>query len=183
MTERPKWPDSLPPLVEWEMKPGGVCLAVEDFPDQLTVAELVHDLYWNPEPDYFVFHPSGEGFPADLYKEFTTHGLELKRGESYFFRHPKPMAKNDFVQVLPTTTEPPWLVDAGRGKMYQRLAVSLAYWKRKELDHLELAQLTATETARRMERPTEIIELKPGVFGFRINLKALWKIWVAKRKR
>ena len=53
--ERPKWPESLPPPVEFTEGDPRVDLAPHELGADDAIKDLVHDLYWFPDSEYFVY--------------------------------------------------------------------------------------------------------------------------------
>ena len=176
MTERPKWPDTLPLPIAFEEVACGVQLAVEDFPNQLTVAELAHDIFWYGECNYFVFYAQDIGFPPLLNEEFERLGLEMKKVDLYFFKPQIPHSKNDFIQVLPHEATDEWRKNAATTRMYARADVTLTPSRRKEMEIAE----TAAATAKLLKKPEPLLQLKPGAYGISVDLKVIWR-WLRTR--
>jgi hypothetical protein len=53
--QKPKWPESLPPPSEVTEGPRRVHLVPGDLVREGAIQTLVHDLYWFPKDEYFLF--------------------------------------------------------------------------------------------------------------------------------
>jgi hypothetical protein len=104
--ERPKWPESLPPPVEFTEGAPRVDLAPHELGADDAIKDLVHDLYWFPDSEYFVYFLYGEGIGQELDVRLEAWGIERRKTEMYFYKHPKPAYKNDFVRALPGADAP-----------------------------------------------------------------------------
>jgi diguanylate cyclase (GGDEF)-like protein len=145
--ERPKWPSSLPPLVELTEGPSRVDLTLADLSTSEDVSGLVSDLYWHSDDQYYLFFKHENGIGAELAKELESQGLALRKTEFYFYRHPYPVSERDFIRVLPGELEFDWQRQAAAGEMFGRITVTLEPWRRKQLD----GTTTASATQRTLE--------------------------------
>jgi hypothetical protein len=88
--------------------------------------------------------------------------------------------KDSFIHLPPNIIEYDWHKEAIKGQEYTRFTIKLAPWKVKELDMAH----TAAATASAIDEATPVIEAKPGVFGFSINLLAITskvkRWWITK---
>ena len=180
--ERPKWPESLPPPVEITEGATRVAMSPHDLTSDEAISHLVHDMYWFPDSEYFLYFVYKEGIGQELDARLQTWGIERKKTEMYFYKHPKPAHENDFVRALPGVDAPPWVKEAAEGQMYGRVQLSLSVTMRKQLD--------LSETARAMRAAISdadpVFEAKPNFFGIGINLNNLWrraKNWVQRKRK
>ena len=168
--ELPKWPDSLPPPIEFVEGPQRVFLSSEDLNGQRTLTDLVHDLYWFPDSEYFLYFEHGAGIGHELNARLEECGVEMRKTELYFYRHPRPAYTSDFIRVLPGATIPDWQRESAQGQMFGRVSLTLNSAARKQMDHAELARATSTA----MADNESVIEAKPNFFGLGINLNSVW---------
>lgn len=183
MTEQiSKWPESLPAPCEIVEGPGEVVFTTHDLEEDSAIRNLVHDLYWFQDDEYFLYSLYGHGVGQTLNMRLKTHGVMTKKTEMYFYRHPKPAHENDFIRVTPHSDVPQWMKDAAQGEMYARGYLTLEAARRKQLDFREAARV-ATNT---MADNESVVEAKPNFFGLGLNLNSLWRIakrWLNRKKR
>lgn len=179
--KRPKWPESLPPPVEITEGPPRVNFAPNDLRSDDAIKDLVHDLYWFPDSEYFIYFLHGEGIGQELDARLEEWGIERRKTEMYFYKHPKPAYENDFVRALPVADAPPWVREAAEGPMYGRVQLSLSAAMRKQLDLSETSRATSVA----IQESDPVIEAKPNFFGMGISLNSLWrrvKNWIQRKR-
>jgi hypothetical protein len=169
--DRPKWPDSLPPPIIIIEGPRCVHLTAEDFQDINSIEDIVSDLYWFPSDNYYLFFKHGEDLSRNLWDAFDCQGIESKKTELYFYKRPNPAYSNDFIRLLPGELKYDWQINAAQGEMYGRLTLSLDESRRKLLDIAQISQVTITK----IQSNQPIFELKPGLWGFNLNLRSLFR--------
>ncbi|MDZ7660930.1 hypothetical protein [Thiohalophilus sp.] len=169
--ERPKWPESLPPPIEISEGTRRVDLVPDQLGTDEALQDLVHDLYWFSDSEYFVYFVYGEGIGQNLHVRLNGWGIETKKTEMYFYKHPKPAYENDFVRAVPGENVPAWVKEAVNVKMYGRVKLELSVTMRKQLDLSE----TAWNTSAAISNSDPVIEAKPNFFGMGINLNSLWR--------
>jgi hypothetical protein len=166
---RPKWPDSFPPPIEFTEGERCVYFMAADFQNISTFENLIYDLYWFPGDNYYLFFKHGEKLSQNLLDEFERNGILLIKTELYFYRHPNPAFVNDFVRLLPGELKYDWQIEAAQGEMYGRTTISLEDWKKKEFDVKNIANVIASK----IEENQPILEIKPGWCGINLNLRRL----------
>lgn len=166
----PKWPESLPPFTEVNVGDSQVLFVPEDLENNSSISDLVHDLYWFDERKYLLYFDYGIGLPEYLSKALSKNGIEMNKRENFFYRHPKPAYKKDFVRILPHSEIPHFLEGVNEGVMFGRLHLSLTSDYRKQLDF----RMAANETSRVLQAQESIVEIKPSVWGITINLKLIY---------
>ena len=166
----PKWPESLPPFTEVNEEDPEVVFVPEDLDNLTAIGDLVHDLYWFDNRKYLLCFEYDSGLPKSLNKNLLENGIELNKRKKFFYRHPKPAYKNDFVRILPHSEIPYFLEGADEGKMYGRLRLNLTPDYRKQLDF----RIAANETSKVLQEQESMIEIKPSVWGISINLKIVY---------
>jgi hypothetical protein len=177
---RPKFPNLLPPPMEVIEGPRYVNLMEKDLQSINKIEDLVSDLYWFSEDHYYLFFRFGEGVHSNLQYMFDNYGIASKTTELYFYKHPIPAYENDFVRVLPTEHTHEWQRQAAAGRMYGRVMLSLEAWRKRQLDITQIAQTTASAIV--SNQP--ILDLKPGLWGFSLNLRSLYrrvKVFLTKK--
>lgn len=167
----PKWPDSLPPPVSIGKGVRHHCVSPDEFGDQKELLNLLHDMYWFSDDLYFMFTKEGKGLGAEFSKRIEVVGIEVIKIENYFYPHPSPGHKNDYVHLPPGEIKYDWHREASEKQMYTRFTLQLTPWKRKELD----MAYSAEATSRALAKEEPVIEAKPGIAGFSINLIAAWR--------
>ena len=165
----PKWPEGLPPPVSVETLGRLISLTPSDLKTEEKINDLVHNLYWYPDEFYYIFTKVNEGFGEFLSSRFKKSGMLSKINERCFYVHSFSDMRNDFIHLPPDTVEYDWHREAILGQEFSRFTIKLAPWKIKELDMV----YTAEATAKAMDEATPIIEAKPGLFGFNVNLIAI----------
>lgn len=168
---RPKFPDSLPPPVEMIEGPRHIHLTEKDLQIADDIKDLVSDLYWHSEDNYYLFFRYGEGVNKDLLNQLEHYGVASRKTELYFYRRPHPAYENDFVKLLPDQIKYEWQRQAAQGEMYGRVSLSLEPWQRKQLDIAQAAQATASI----IDNNQPVLDLKPGLWGFNLNLRSLFR--------
>jgi len=166
----PKWPESLPPPFEVVEGPRQVYFCESDFDGDDGVRDLLHDLYWFPDDNYYLYFLHGEGLDKSLASRLEAQGIEMKKTELYFYRHPNPAYPNDFIRVLNHEDPPQWKADAAKGPMFGRVSMSLEPARRKQIDFQENARITRELIA----DSESVVEAKPNFFGMGLNLNSLW---------
>jgi hypothetical protein len=169
--DRPKWPDSLPPFTEFVKGPRCVNLMVEDLQTMKDFEDLVYDLYWFPGDNYYLFSKYEEKLSRNLLDKFESQGILLLKTEHYFYRHPANDLNNIFIRLLPSELEHEWEIQTAKGQMYGRITLSLEEWRRKRLDITYIGQVAASK----MDKDQPILDLKPGIWGFNLNLRSLYR--------
>ena len=167
----PEWPESLPPPTSITMGEKMHYMSPDEFKDSSEFTKLLHDMYWFPDDLYFVFTKEGEGLGSQFSKSIENTGIEIKKIENYFYPHPNPGYKNDYVHLPPGEMNFEWQREASKKQMYVRFNLKLATWKKKELDIAYAAEATTNA----LSKNEPIIEAKPGFAGFSINLVSVWK--------
>jgi hypothetical protein len=168
--ERPKWPDSLPPPIEIVEKRRYVPFTEADLNGDSSIQDLVHDLYWFIDSDYYLYFEYGKGIENSLLSRLGQAGVEMNRTEMYFFCRPNPSYKNDFIRILPHSEVPKWQEEAFKGKMFCRVSLTLESARRKQLDFSESGRLTNELLADK----EPMVEAKPNFYGFGLNLNSIW---------
>jgi hypothetical protein len=166
----PKWPKGLPSPVSVERLGRLISLTPSDLGTEDNISDLVHNLYWYPDEFYYIFTKVDEGFGEFLFSRFEKSGLLSTKNERCFYIHSFSDMKNDFIHLPPDVVEYDWHKEAINGQEYTRFTIKLAPWKIKELD----MSYTAKATADAVDDNSSIVEAKPGVFGFSVNLFALF---------
>lgn len=169
--ERLKWPESLPPFVEVIKGAPRVNLTPYDLAAEEALQDLVHDLYWFPDREYFVYFLYGEGIGRKLDRRLQQRGVERKKVEMYFYKHQEPAYENHFVRALPGAEVPPSVKEATKTQMYGRVQLSLSVTMRKQLDLVETARATSTA----ISNAEPVVQAKPNFFGMGLNLNSLWR--------
>ena len=144
------------------------------------ILDLVRFLFWHPDDRYYLFFPYSEGISDNLAASLGRFGVSLRMTEMYFFRHPAPAYENDFVRILPQDDIHDWQRLAAKCRMFGRITLTLECWKRKQIEFRELARITAAEIAEN----EDVLEAKPNLMGFGINLNSGWrksKRWIPRR--
>ena len=112
--ERPKWPKTLPPPIGFMEGARQVYLSHEDIGTVLSIPDLIEDMYWFDSDEFYLYFPYGKGLGVELKDKLEANGIELKKTEMYFYRHPKPGYKNDFIRSHAARRY--GRMEAGRGK-------------------------------------------------------------------
>jgi hypothetical protein len=167
----PKWPDSLPPPTSIEKGVRHHFMSPDEFDDQNELLNLVHDMYWFSDDLYFIFTKEGEGLGVEFSKRIESVGIEVTKIENYFYPHLNPGYRNDYVHLPPGEIKYDWHREASKKQMYTRFTLKLTTWKKKELD---IAYSTEAIT-KTLAKEEPVIEAKPGIAGFTINLIAAWR--------
>lgn len=166
----PKWPESLPLPFEFVEGPRQNLFSATDLKSENRIRDLIHDLYWFPDDQYFLYFLQGEGVDNDLSFKLETMGVVMKKTELYFYRHPNAAYPNDFIRVLPNDDAPQWQAEAATGQMFGRVSLSLEPARRKQIDFQESAKVTSAV----LRNSEPVVEAKPNFFGIGINLHSLW---------
>ena len=169
--DRPKWPDSLPPFMEFIEGPRCVHFMAEDLQTIQNIEDLVYDFYWFPRDNYYLFFKHGETISRNLLDEFERQGIIFVKTELYFYKRPSPAFIHDFIRLLPHELEYDWQIQAAQGDIFGRITLSLEEWRKKRLDITYIAQVAASK----MEGNEPILDLKPGLWGFHLNLRSLFR--------
>jgi hypothetical protein len=167
--EIPKWPESLPPPFEMTRGPREHHLTAADLEGETNINDLIHDLYWFPDDLNFIYFRHGEGLGKAFISKIEKKGIEVKKTELYFYRHPKPAYQNDYIRILPHENVPNWQKEAANGPMFGRVLVTLKPARRKQIDFYESARITIKVIADN----ESLIEAKPNFFGLGVNLNSL----------
>jgi len=146
-------------------------MSPDEFEDKNEFGKLLHDMYWFSDDLYFVYCKEGEGLGAEFLEGIKRIGVEVGEIENYFYPHPNPGYKNDYIHLPPGEIKYDWHMEASKKQMYTRFSLHVSVWKRKELDMAYSAK-TTTE-ALNNEEP--VLEAKLGVAGFSVNLIAGWR--------
>jgi len=169
--EIPKWPESLPLPFEMTRGPREHHLTAADFEGEKNIDDHIHDLYWFPDDLNFIYFRYGEGLGKAFISKIEKIGIEVKKTELYFYRHPNPTYQNDFIRVLPHEDVPNWQKEAAKGPMFGRVFIVLNPARRKQIDFQENARITSNIIADN----ESLIEAKPNFFGIGVNLNSLWR--------
>lgn len=166
-----KWPEGVPEPFEVSKATRLICMSPDEFKDDKDISDLVHDMFWFPDDGYFIFSKSDEGIGAELNKSFESAGIEIKVSQRYFYPHPYPGYKNDYIQILPGPRKYDWQEEAVKKKEYARHTLGLLGWKKKDLDFSYAAEVVVKAT----KKPPPVLSAKPGLFGFSIDLIEICK--------
>ena len=165
----PKWPESLPPPV-YIGKEQRVChMSPDEFGEDKALLDLLHDMYWFIDGLYYVYTKHEETLGVVLSESFDNAGIEVIAIESFFYSHPKPAYKNDFVHLPPNAIQYDWHREAASTQMYTRFSLAVSAWKRKELDLAYSAEATVDAIA----KGEPMVEAKPGFGGVTLNLRVV----------
>jgi hypothetical protein len=160
--------------------PRRVYFSCADLQSEVAISNVVHDLYWFPDDERFLYFRYGVGIGVSLRTSLEEQGIEMKKTEMYFYRHPKPAYENDFVRVMRHADVPEWKLNAAKRAMHGRVSLTLAPWRRKEMGFAEAAHVN-TQIVGDKER---VFEAKPNFYGFSLNLHRLWRVvkrWYKRR--
>lgn len=167
----PSWPTNLPPPIEYGKIRKLICFSPNQLQKPEDLQDLVHDLYWFPEDLYYIFGEVGKGIGPELFKQVDHFGISIELTQRCFYPHPNPGFENDFVHLTPDKIEYDWHREAAKKQEYIRYTIALMPWKRKELDF----SYAAEANAKIQEEREPIMEAKPGIAGFSINLLAIFE--------
>lgn len=166
----PTWPDSLPLPTRLEYSPAPLYLIEQDFAKPSAYDDLVHDIYWFPERQYFLYFKHGEGIRKSLRETLESCGIEMRMVELHYYPRPLPAYPNDFIQILPHDVTHDWQKEALQEQMYGRVLLTLENAVRKRLDFKEAARVTTAEIA----DSEPLIDLKPNFFGIGANFNSIY---------
>ena len=164
-----EWPDELSAPVKVEMRGRLICLSPDELKEDEEIVSLMQEIYLYPDDCYYIFTKVNEGFGKELASKLESKGLISKVNERCFYPHPNPGYKNDFVHLPIDIIIYDWHKEAIKKQEHTRFTIELSPWKRKELD----ITYTANATVQASEEKEPIVEAKPGIMGFNINLLAL----------
>lgn len=171
MTEHlPKWPDSLPPPIEFVEGAPQHCLTEADFDQDNAIDDLIHDMYWFPDDVYLLYFVYGEGVTKELTNKLELAGIAMRKTELFFFKHPQPAYSNEFIRILANDNLPQWMADAAKGPMHGQVTLSLEPAKRKMIDFYENAKVASQV----LSEQEPIFEFKPNFAGLGVNLNSFW---------
>jgi len=176
--ELPKWPEELPPPIEVGKMTRMNYMSTDEFSASTAIPDLIHDMFWFPEDGYFIFCEANKGIEETLSTNLKNSGIEFELSQRCFYPHPNPGYKNDFVQILPGEANYEWQKEASAKTEYSRHTLSLAAWKKKELD----IAYTTESVVHASKSPSPVVSARPGMFGFSIDLIALYKKWKDRKK-
>ena len=162
----PSWPANLPLPVEYGKMKSLICLSSDQLQKPEELQTLVHDIFWFPDDLYYIFGEVDKGMGAELFECLRQSGICIELTQRCFYPHPNPGYKNDFVQLTPDNIVHDWHRKAAKKQEYVRYTIALAPWKRKELD----IAYAAEANVRMLQEREPIVEAKPGVAGFSVNL-------------
>ncbi len=168
--ELPKWPDSLPIPDRIEMTAIHV-LEASDVVHEEDIMELVRLLYMHPEHKFYIFLEQGKPINKEILKRIESFGVLSGANEFYYYKHPK--FDRDYICIQRHKIEFDWereVVD--RGPMFFRTSLKLSKAMTRRLSMQE-------QMSWQKSQDTNPLELKPGFFGFAVDLKKLW--WWLKR--
>ena len=164
-----EWPDELSAPVKVEMRGRLICLSPDELKEDEEIVSLMQEIYLYSDDCYYIFTKVNEGFGKELASKLESNGLISKVNERCFYPHPNPGYKNDFVHLPIDIIIYDWHKEAIKKQEHTRFTIELSPWKRKELD----ITYTANATVQASEEKEPIVEAKPGIMGFNINLLAL----------
>lgn len=165
----PEWPSSLPIPIEMRFGPRAVHVVQAELSAENNIMDLVHDLFWFPNDNFYLFVPVDDGVEQTLYATLEGQGIELLVVEMHFYPHPHPAYKNDFTRILPHEAPLPWQHEALQNQMYKRFKLTLEPATRTRLSHSQIAAATRDAIA----NAESIFEAKPNIYGIGINFNSL----------
>ncbi|WP_062363249.1 hypothetical protein [Vreelandella aquamarina] len=169
--EVPRWPDSLPLPAKVTFGPRRVHLLPADFESEGAISDILHDLYWFRDDQYYLFYSDTLKLTSEVAREFEASGVVFTEIESYFYMHPKPGYERDFIQALPNGDYPAWRQEAANGEMFCRASLALDSAMRREMDFNE----SAARTRDAITDTEDVVDLKPNFFGIGLNLNSAWR--------
>lgn len=173
--EVPRWPNSLPLPAKVTFGPRRVHLLPADFESKGAVSDILHDLYWFSDDQYYLFYSDTLKLTSEVAREFEASGVVFTEIESYFYTHPKPGYERDFIQVLPNGDYPAWRQEAASGQMFWRASLTLDSAMRREMDFNE----SAARTRDAITDSEDVVDLKPNFFGIGVNINSAWRRFLA----
>jgi hypothetical protein len=146
-----------------------------DISDDEELAHLVETMFNFPEREYFVFLEKGAHLTQPLGHAMDGQIFRCTQTDLEFYRHPNfPL---NFVKIRSGMERFDWQRElAATAKEFIRFTIVLSEWKRRELEIEQHLQVQA-------QKSSNPIEMKPGLWGFSIDLKKLWKLAKAKLRR
>jgi len=167
------WPESLPPFAEMTKLPPQHSLHHRDLINDTDIAALVHDLFFFPEDEFYLYYEYGAPrVHADYDKgKLEAAGLRFAKNENYFYRRPLDKNRSDrfsYERYLPGDEKYEWQEEIiEKGPMYGRASIQLMEWKKKDI---ELERIRSTQ-----QQDDDPLLLKPSIMGVGVDLKKLWK--------
>lgn len=146
-----------------------------DISDDESLAHLVELMFTFPECAFYVFLQRDASLTQPLRQAMDGKVFNCTQTDLEFFRHPN--FKRDFVKVHRGMERFDWQRElTATAKEFIRFTIVLSEWKRRQL---EIEQHLETHA----QRSSSPVELKPGLWGFSVDLKKLWKLVKAKLRR
>lgn len=169
--EIPKWPDSLPPPSEMTMLPPEHVIYRESLIEEKDVYDLIHDLFYFPEDNYFLYFKYESSNIPDGFdtKKLGSFGLALRQYENFFYRRPFGDVEPDrysYIRLTAADIKHPWhqkLIDSG--PMFGRVQIELMEWANKNVELQRLKSLNSKD-----EDP---LLLQPNFMGVGVDLKKI----------
>lgn len=170
----PKWPFGLEVMSEiTELEHVNLTLDSFDYPDDLE--DLLHKMWKRPEAKHYVHVPTDASFPAALLEAREANIINWETTEYRWFADPRPDPKTGnpieghFIHIDMATAKGWWKDVAENTPMFARTRIQLS---EMELRRRNFAYL---EGNLGMNKKAEVFHLKPSLWGFGIDLKALAK--------
>lgn len=147
-----------------------------DISDDESLAHLVGLMFNFPEREFFVYLEKGASLTQPLRRALDCQVFLCTQTDQEYFRHPN-RASHDFVRVRQGKEIFDWERElTASAKEFVRFTLVLSAWKRRKLEieqHLDV----------QAQKSSSPIEMKPGLWGFSIDLKKLWKLVKSKLRR
>ena len=103
-----KWPDDLPPPIKWGKATKFHPMIPDNIKSQEDLQDLLHDMYWFPEDQFYMFSEGNEGIGDFLASSFEENGIECGPIERCFYKHPNQGYENDFIHLPPHWINHEW---------------------------------------------------------------------------
>ena len=146
-----------------------------DVSDHEALTDLIETMFNFPERNFFLFVEKGASLTQPLQEAMDRQVFQCPQTDLEYFRHPN--FPRNFVKVRRGMEAFDWQREVtAAAKEFVRFTVVLSEWKRRKLEveqHLDA----------QAERSSSPIEMKPGLWGFSIDIKKLLKLVKSKLRR
>ena len=144
-----------------------------DISDDESMAHLIGLMFNFPEREFFIYLQKGASLTRPLRQAVDGQVLLCPQTDLEFYRHPSG-GHGNFVKIRRGHEHFDWERElTASAQEFVRFTVVLSAWKRRKLEieqHLEV----------QAQKASSPFEAKPGLYGFSVDLKKLWKLVKAK---